>query len=216
MADAVTLQELIGLDLASLVFYLFAAVVVGAAIMVISARNSVHSVFFLILSFFTAAGLMVLLGAEYLAMTLVIVYVGAVAVLFLFVVMMLNVNFANLRAGFLKYLPVGLFVAAILFIEMAVLFGMSFSPQQELAASSMPIPAAEDVTNAKAIGRVLYTDYIHLFQLAGIVLLVAMIGAIVLTHRTREGVKKQKIAAQVSRRRSDSIAMVDVKPGQGV
>jgi len=203
-------------DIMSWLFYLFSFVVVGSACAVIGLKNSVHSVFFLILSFFTAAGLLVLLGAEYLAMTLVIVYVGAVAVLFLFVVMMLHVDFAALRAGFNRYLPVGLLVAAVLLLEMGALFIASYEQAPLRVAAQMPLPAAEQVSNTSAIGRVLYTEYVHLFQLAGIILLVAMIGAIVLTLRHREGVKKQKIAAQVSRPRAAAISLVNVKPGQGI
>ncbi len=203
-------------DVASFVFYAFSALLVLSSLLVISSKNSVHSVFFLILAFFTAAALFVLLGAEYLAMLLVIVYVGAVAVLFLFVVMMLNVDFVKMRAGFLKYLPVGMMVAGVLLVEMLMLIYHSIVTSPALAVAQSPIPDAAEITNAEAIGLVLYTDYIHLFQLAGIVLLVAMIGAIVLTLRSRPGVRRQKIAAQVSRRREESVRLVDVKPGQGV
>lgn len=204
------------LDVPSLVFYFFAICIVISSVMVIAARNSVHSVFFLILSFFTAAGLLLLIGAEYLAMTLVIVYVGAVAVLFLFVVMMLNVNFASLRAGFLQYLPVGALVAGVLFAQMSALIYASVRAPSLPVPAQMPLPDAADIDNASAIGRVLYTDYIHLFQLSGIVLLIAMIGAITLTLRHREGVKKQKISRQVTRTRDESIAMTNPKSGQGV
>jgi len=183
--------------------------------MVVSARNSVHSVFFLIFAFFNAAGLFVLIGAEYLAMTLIIVYVGAVAVLFLFVVMMLNINYAKLRAGFLQYLPVGLLIALVLFIELGALMYASVISESARAAVSVAIPDAESVTNAHAIGNVLYTHYVYLFQLAGLILLVAMIGAIVLTLRHRPDVKRQRISKQVSRRRDESVQMVKIKPGQG-
>lgn len=204
-------------DLASLVFYGFAILLVLSAGMVIILKNSVHSVFFLILAFFTAAGLFVLLGAEYLAMTLVIVYVGAVAVLFLFVVMMLNVNFSRMRDGFLKYLPIGVLVAAILFIEIGALIYISFHRQgRQLVESQSPIPDERFMSNAEAIGRVLYTDYIHLFQMAGVILLVAMIGAISLTLRTRSGVKKQDIGKQVARKREESVALANPKPGEGI
>ncbi len=203
-------------DVASGVFYFFAYVLLIASLMVISARNSVHSVFFLILAFFTAAGLFVLIGAEYLAMTLVIVYVGAVAVLFLFVVMMLNVNFASLRAGFLQYLPMGLVVATVLFVQMALLLYASLISPTQMVPVQEPLPDAAQLSNAEAIGHVLYTDYIHLFQLAGVVLLVAMVGAIVLTLRQRPGVKKQKIAKQVMRKRSEGVVLANPKPGQGV
>lgn len=203
-------------DLASLMFYVFSGVLIAAALMVIGMRNSVHSVFFLIFAFFNAAGLMVLLGAEYLAMTLVIVYVGAVAVLFLFVVMMLNVNFDQLRAGFLRYLPVGMFIALLLLGELGVLFYHSaLSPMKMATDATLAIPDAAQVTNTKAIGQVLYTRYIFLFQMAGLILLVAMIGAIVLTLRHRPGVKRQRIATQVARTRDESIMLVKVKPGQG-
>ena len=176
--------------IATAIFYFFSFVVITSALMVVSARNSVHSVFFLILSFFTAAGLIVLLGAEYLAMTLVIVYVGAVAVLFLFVVMMLNVNFASLRSSFNQYLPVGLIVALVLLLELGGLIYVSILQTPQVVSAATPIPAPDLMTNAHAIGSVLYTKYIYLFQMAGLVLLVAMIGAIVLTHRTRSGVKR--------------------------
>ena len=202
-------------DFTTIMFYLLAATVVGSAVMVVSARNSVHSVFFLIFAFFNAAGLMVLLGAEYLAMTLVIVYVGAVAVLFLFVVMMLNVNFAKMRAGFIDYLPTGIIVAALLFIELGGLMYASLVAPASQMTPAEAIPSVARVSNTEAIGQVLYTDYIYLFQLAGLVLLVAMIGAIVLTLRHRPGVKRQKIAQQVARTRDEAIEMVDIQPGQG-
>jgi NADH-quinone oxidoreductase subunit J len=198
--------------IATLVFYVFAAVLVFSALMVVGARNPVHSVLFLILAFFNAAGLFLLVGAEYLAMTLVIVYVGAVAVLFLFVVMMLNVNFAELKQGFLRYLPVGATVAALLFTELMIAFVASLEYPPAHAAAK---PFAEGLPNTQAIGNVLYTDYIYPFQVAGLILLVAMIGAIVLTHRLREGVKRQKIPAQIARKRSDAVQLVKVQPGQG-
>ncbi len=199
--------------LATLVFYLFAAVLVFSAVMVVSSRNPVHSVLFLILAFFNAAGLFLLIGAEYLAMTLVIVYVGAVAVLFLFVVMMLDVNFVQLREGFMRYLPVGATVAIIFFIELLIACVTSLRHPSAIAEKANPINS--DVSNIQAIGNVLYTDYIYLFQVAGAILLVAMIGAIVLTHRTRPGVRRQKIASQVGRKRSDAVELVKVKSGQG-
>lgn len=203
-------------DLASLMFYVFACVTALSALAVISSRNSVYSVFFLILAFFNAAGLFVLLGAEYIAMTLVIVYVGAVAVLFLFVVMMLNVNYAKLHAGFLRYLPLGILVAGVLFVELGALFYVALNTAGPLAGNAVSIPDPAQVTNTQAIGAVLYTNYVYLFQIAGMVLLVAMIGAITLTLRHRPGVRRQKIAKQVARKRSESIEMVDVKPGSGV
>ncbi|HEU5046962.1 MAG TPA: NADH-quinone oxidoreductase subunit J [Rickettsiales bacterium] len=199
--------------IATLVFYLFAIVLVFSALMVIGARNPVHSVLFLILAFFNAAGLFLLIGAEYLAMTLVIVYVGAVAVLFLFVIMMLDVDFASLKQGFLRYLPVGGTVAAVLFGELIFAVMSSLHNTHDVAAKATPI--VKDVPNTQAIGNVLYTDYIYAFQVAGLILLVAMIGAIVLTHRTRPGVRRQKIAAQIDRKRSDAVELVKVKPGQG-
>lgn len=204
-------------DLASLMFYVFSGVLIAAAVMVVSVRNSVYSVFFLIFAFFNAAGLLVLMGAEYLAMTLVIVYVGAVAVLFLFVVMMLNVNFEQMRTGFLRYLPIGLLIAVVLFVELGALFYASaMMPPIVGPNAAVVIPDAAQLTNTKAIGRVLYTHYILLFQMAGLILLVAMIGAIVLTLRHRPGVKRQRIADQVARTREESVMLVKVKPGQGV
>ena len=197
----------------AIAFYVFSAILIGAALMVISARNPVHCVLFLILAFFNAAGLFLLIGAEYLAMTLVIVYVGAVAVLFLFVVMMLDVNFAELRQGFLRYLPVGGAVAVIFFIELFIACVSSLKHPSAFAAKAKPIDGS--IPNLQAIGNVLYTDYVYLFQVAGLILLVAMIGAIVLTHRSRPGVRRQKIAVQVARKRSDAVEVVEVKSGQG-
>lgn len=203
-------------DLPTIMFYVFAGVLIMSAMAVISARNPVHSVLFLIFCFFNAAGLFVLIGAEYLAMTLVIVYVGAVAVLFLFVVMMLDVSLAEWRAGFLKYLPLGAGVAVIFFVQLAMLFYVTASTQLPKAVPANPAPAAgSSVTNTEALGRLLYTDYIFAFQVSGLILLVAMIGAIVLTLRHREGVKKQAISKQVARKRSDSVTMVKVQPGEG-
>jgi NADH-quinone oxidoreductase subunit J len=199
--------------LAAIAFYVLAAIAVVSAFAVIAARNPVHSVLFLILTFFTAAGLFVLLGAEFLAMLLVVVYVGAVAVLFLFVVMMLDVDFAELKQGFLSYMPVGLLVAVALLAELGLVASAAIS------VGGAPIalaPAVSEVTNAEAIGRVLYTDYLLVFQMAGLVLFVAMIGAIVLTLRHRPGVRKQDIAAQVGRRRSEAVELKDVRPGQGL
>ena len=200
--------------LAGLAFYMFAAVLMASAVMVIASRNPVHSVLFLILAFFNSAGLFVLIGAEFLAMILVIVYVGAVAVLFLFVVMMLDINFSELREGFLNYLPVGALIGLILVVELVmVLGGWVFSPD---VATIVPVLPPDQVTNTEAIGLVVYTKYFYLFQASGLVLLVAMIGAIVLTLRHREGVKKQRIGQQVSRRREDSIEVRDVPTGSGV
>lgn len=202
-------------DFASLMFYAFAAGTVGSALAVISSRNSVYSVFFLILAFFNAAGLFVLIGAEYLAMTLVIVYVGAVAVLFLFVVMMLNINFERLREGFMRYLPFGLLIAFILFGEIGALLYHALNAAPVLADAASILPDAAHINNTKAIGHVLYTHYFFLFQMAGLILLLSMIGAIVLTLRHRTGVKRQRIGKQVARTRAESVVLVDVKPGQG-
>ena len=199
---------------AAFFFYLFAAVAVASAVMVISARNPVHSVLFLILCFFNAAGLFVLLGAEFLAMILVVVYVGAVAVLFLFVVMMLDVDFVELREGMLNYLPVGGIIGLIVLVELALVLGSwSIDPA---SVSVRAAPAPSDVTNTEALGRVLYTDFIYYFQAAGLVLLVAMVGAIVLTLRHKEGVKRQDISAQVARTPATALEVVKVKPGQGI
>jgi len=202
--------------LPTLIFYLFAGLTVLSAAMVISSKNPVHSVFFLILAFFNSAGLFVLLGAEYIAMTLVIVYVGAVAVLFLFVVMMLDINFAELRDGFLKYLPIGATVAAVIFAELVFVFYLSLSGGQKLAPAAQPAPQSLDVSNTHAIGNVLYTDYIYPFQMAGVILLIAMIGAITLTHRSRPGVRKQTIAAQLARTKESGVEIVKVKSGEGI
>ncbi len=200
----------------ALAFYLFAAVMVASAVMVIVARNPVHSVFFLILAFFNAAGLFVLLGAEFLAMILVVVYVGAVAVLFLFVVMMLDINFVALREGFAKYLPVGAVVGIILLAELVLIGGSwAFAPKVATIVKD-PIPAAAQVPNTEALGLVLYTKYVYLFQSAGLVLLVAMIGAIVLTLRQRVGVKRQRIARQLARDPKQAIEVRKVPVGGGV
>jgi NADH-quinone oxidoreductase subunit J len=206
----------VGALLQALCFYAFAGIAVASAVMVISARNPVHSVLFLILAFFNAAGLFVLLGAEFLAMILVIVYVGAVAVLFLFVVMMLDINFVALRQGFLQYLPVGALVGLILFVELVLVFGAWTISPDIAAASGAPMPALTEMTNTAALGSLLYTKYVYVFQVAGLILLVAMIGAIVLTLRSRGGVRRQKIAQQVGRRREDAVEVVKVRPGQGV
>ena len=202
--------------IASLTFYLFATVTVGSAIMVISVRNPVHSVLFLILAFFNAAGLFVLLGAEFLAMILIVVYVGAVAVLFLFVIMMLDINLARLREGFLHYLPIGGVIGLILLAEIGVVIGgWSLSPEAAAPAAT-PTPPLDVASNTEAIGAVLYTDYAYLFQAAGLVLLVAMIGSIVLTHRSRSGVRKQRVADQLARTREESVEIKQVSSGEGV
>lgn len=200
------------MTIAGFFFYLFSIILLGSGAMVITARNPVHSVLFLILAFFNAAGLFVLLGAEFLAMMLVIVYVGAVAVLFLFVVMTLDIDFAQLRAaGGGAYLAVGLGIGAILLAELILMVGgFAVAP-----GAIQPIPE-EQVTNTASIGRVLYTKYVYLFQLAGGVLLVAMIGSIVLTLRHRAGAKRQNVAEQVGRRRKDAIEVVKVQTGKGI
>jgi NADH-quinone oxidoreductase subunit J len=197
-------------------FYLFAGICIASAFMVIASRNPVHSVLFLILAFVNAAGLFVLMGAEFLAMILVIVYVGAVAVLFLFVVMMLDVDFAELRQGFLQYLPIGTLVGVIFLAELLlVVVGWSVNPGVA-DTISQPIPSTAGTTNTDALGQVLYTRYVYFFQAAGLVLLVAMIGAIVLTLRHKEKVRRQNIAAQVARTKATAIDIVKVPPGQGL
>ena len=201
---------------AALAFYLFAGVTVVAAVMVIAARNPVHSVLFLILAFFNAAGLFVLLGAEFLAMILIVVYVGAVAVLFLFVVMMLDINMVRMREGFLRYLPIGGVIGLILLVEIAVVIGGWSLEPGLVAVASSPVPPLAELSNTESIGVILYTEYAYLFQAAGLILLVAMIGAIVLTLRVREGVRKQSIARQVGRRREDSVEVKPVKTGEGI
>ncbi len=204
------------MDLQAAAFYVLAIVSVLAALGVISARNPVHSVLYLILTFFSAAGLFVLMGAEFLAMLLVVVYVGAVAVLFLFVVMMLDVDFAQFRQGFARYLPAGMVVAAILLVEM-VLVSFAVANSGAAAANTAPLASgAAGVTNAEAIGRVLYTDYVYFFQAAGIVLLIAMIGAIVLTLHHRPYVRRQNIARQVARTRATGLEVVQIKSGEGL
>jgi NADH-quinone oxidoreductase subunit J len=198
--------------LTAIAFYVFSTVLIAAALMVIASRNPVHSVLFLILAFFNAAALFVLLGAEFLAMILVVVYVGAVAVLFLFVVMMLDIDFSEMKKGSLRYLPVGGAVGAILAIELTF---VSFNFLGGRAQSNLPHATLAHLTNTEAIGRVLYTDYIYYFQTAGLILLVAMIGAIVLTLRHREGVRRQNIGRQNARRPAMAVEMIDVQPGQG-
>lgn len=200
----------------AITFYILAAVLVTSGIMVVFSKNPVHSVLFLILAFFNAAGLFVLLGAEFVAMILVIVYVGAVAVMFLFVVMMLDINFAELRKGIMEHLWVGLLIGFILLLEMIFIVGgwnMTDGIATTITAATPPV---NEITNTDAIGRILYTDNIFLFQMAGLILLVAMIGAIVLTHRKRDGVKKQNIGDQVRRRRDDAYEAIDVEPGSGI
>jgi len=199
--------------LQAIAFYFFSAIMLASAFMVIAARNPVHSVLFLILAFFNAAGLFVLLGAEFLAMILVVVYVGAVAVLFLFVVMMLDIDFAEMKRGAQQYVVVGAGVGIVLMLEL--IGSASLWKFSAAAPQSVSNPTPMGLSNTEALGRILYTDYIYYFQIAGLVLLVAMIGAIVLTLRHRPGVRRQSIGAQNARVASDSMTVVDVKPGQG-
>ena len=200
--------------LATLAFWAFSGVAIASAFMVVIARNPVRSVLFLILAFFSAAGLFVLLGAEFLAMLLIVVYVGAVAVLFLFVVMMLDIDFAELKQGFLSYLPLGGAFALVLaaLLAMTVATWQASDQAQSLRAAAMP----DGMSNIEALGNVIYDQYVYFFQIAGLVLLVAMIGAIVLTLRHKEGVKRQSVTAQVGRDRKTAVEMLDIKPGQGI
>ena len=200
--------------LPALFFYLVAGISVASAFMVIASRNPVHSVLYLILTFVNAAALFMLLGAEFLAMILIVVYVGAVAVLFLFVVMMLDVDFVELRQGFLNYLPVGALVGLIVLIELVLVLGTAVVGVASPRVVASPIAA--DMSNTEALGRVLYTKYVYYFQAAGLVLLVAMIGAIVLTLRHKAGVKRQNVADQVARNPASAIEVRQVKPGQGI
>ncbi len=199
----------------SISFYLFSSITVLSALMVISAKNPVHSVLFLILCFVTTSGLFVLLGAEFLAMILVVVYVGAVAVLFLFVVMMLDINFVKLREGFLQYLPFGALLGIVLFCELGILFLTDkLSVMSFVKFSNFPV--FSDTENTKDLGSVLYTDYFYLFQLSGLILLVAMIGSIVLTLRERGGVKKQNISEQINVSSLNAIEKKKLKLGEGI
>jgi NADH-quinone oxidoreductase subunit J len=202
--------------LQALAFYVFGFVVMAAGAMVVVSRNPVYSVLFLILAFFNAAALFVLIGAEFLAMILVVVYVGAVAVLFLFVVMMLDINMTRLREGFLKYLPVGALIGIVLFAEILLGLGVIGSNATTLASLGKAGPQVLAVDNTRALGRVLYTQYFYLFQVAGIVLLVAMIGAIVLTLRRRPGVRRQRISDQLYRPKEDAVTLVKVPTRGGV
>jgi NADH-quinone oxidoreductase subunit J len=197
--------------LQTIAFWLFSAVLLFSAVWVIGARNPVHSVLFLILAFFNAAGLFVLLGAEFLAMILVVVYVGAVAVLFLFVVMMLDVDFAELKKGSLQYLPFGALIGLILVAELVMVGSVWVLKPGAAKASATP----SNLSNTEALGHILYTDYVYYFQIAGLVLLVAMIGAIVLTLRSRPGVRRQVISVQNARTAAMAVDMIDIKPGQG-
>ncbi|MFA5123241.1 NADH-quinone oxidoreductase subunit J [Zavarzinia sp.] len=204
------------MTISALVFYLFACITVGSAVMVISSRNPVHSVLFLILAFFNSAGLFLLLGAEFLSMILVIVYVGAVAVLFLFVVMMLDVNFTELRQGFLQYLPIGGLIGLILLVELLMVVGSWTALPDAGQLIAAKAPDVTQLSNTDALGRVLYTQYLLPFETAGAILLVAMIGAIVLTLRSRPGVKRQSISAQVSRTMKTAVEVKKIQPGQGI
>lgn len=198
----------------ALFFYLFATMCVASGFLVISSRNPVHSVLFLILAFFNSSGLFLLLGAEFVAMIMVIVYVGAVAVLFLFVVMMLDIDVVELRSGMLQYMPIGLTIGLILLIELIMVVGVwTISPDVVKAVAPMP---GGDVSNTEAIGRILYTQYVYYFQSAGMILLVAMVGAIVLTLRHKPSVRRQNIADQVARNPETAIEIVKVKSGQGL
>jgi NADH-quinone oxidoreductase subunit J len=197
-------------------FYLFSAVLVASAIMVVFSKNPVHSVLFLILSFFNAAGLFILLGAEFVAMILIIVYVGAVAVLFLFVVMMLDINFAELRRGINSYLPFGIFLGVILFIELVFLVFQGWvAPPSGGPALAAPAPMLSEISNTRALGQLIYTHYLYIFQVSGLILLVAMIGAIVLTLRHRPGVHRQRISDQIGRKRGDVLVVKEVSFGAG-
>ena len=202
--------------LQGIAFYIFAIIAVFGGIMVVCARNPVHSVLCLILTFFTSAALFVLIGAEFLAMVLVVVYVGAVAVLFMFVVMMLDINFVEMREGFLQYMPIGLLVGIILLVELLMVLGTATISPEVLATGTEPIPDMVHRQNTAALGDVLYTKYIYPFQAAGMILLIAMVGAIVLTLRHRPGVRKQVIRDQLARRREDAVALKKIQPGQGI
>ena len=198
----------------ALVFYFFSFVTVASSLAVISARNTVHAVFFLILDFVSISCLFIMMGAEYLGMLTLIVYVGAVAVLFLFVVMMLNVNFKELRAGFLSYLPFGSLIGIVLLIEICLMvttwkYKDSFIKTSEIKINS-------NLSNTEAIGNVLYTDYLHYFEISGLILLVAMIGAILLTFRRKDNLKRQDITKQISRERNESVSLEDVESFKGI
>lgn len=200
----------------SFTFYLFATITVVSGLLVITARNPVHSVLWLILAFFSAAGLFVLMGAEFLAMLLVIVYVGAVAVLFLFVVMMLDIDFVRLREGFQQYLPFGVIIAAILVAELMSLGGLWSMDAVKTANFAAKTPDAAEVENTAALGQLIYTHYIFIFQTSGMILLVSMIGAIVLTLRSRPGVRRQNVAKQTARRPEDAYKLLSVESGEGL
>lgn len=205
--------------LQAIFFYLFAAITVASAFMVISSRNPVHSVLFLILAFVNCAGLFMLTGAEFLALLLIVVYVGAVAVLFLFVVMMLDVDFVELREGFLQYLPIGGLVGCIVLAELLMVLGSWIFAPGAVASGTQPIPemaGPDGISNIQALGEVLYTKYIFFFQIAGLILLVAMIGAIVLTLHHKPNVRRQNIATQVARDPKKAIEIKEVESGKGI
>ncbi len=197
-----------------MIFYFFSFVIIVSAVLVVMSRNPVHSVLWLIATFFGSSGLFILLGAEFLALILLIVYVGAVAVLFMFVVMMLNINFDELRSGFTRYLPVGLVIGLILFVELSLIFG-DWIPNNSYS-SEIQDATSVSVENTKQLGLILYTDFILYFQMAGIILLIAMVGAIVLTHQRKRTVKRQDILTQIYRDPERSIELKDIKPGQGL
>ena len=198
----------------ALVFYFFAFVTITSSLMVISSKNTVHAVFFLILDFVSISCLFIMMGAEYLGMLTLIVYVGAVAVLFLFVVMMLNVNFKNVRAGFLSYVPFGALIGLVILTEIGMMIGTW--KYKDVFIKTSEIKINTNVSNTEAIGNVLYTDFLHYFQISGLILLVAMIGAILLTFRQKENLKKQDITKQVSRERNESVSLEEVNSFKGV
>ena len=198
----------------SLVFYLFSFITIASSLAVISARNTIHAVFFLILDFVSVSCLFIMMGAEYLGMLTLIVYVGAVAVLFLFVVMMLNVNYSDLKSGFLNYLPFGGLIGIVLIIEIGLMIGTWKYRDAFIKTSEIKINSG--LSNTEAIGNVLYTEYLHYFQISGLILLVAMIGAILLTYRRKDNLKRQDITTQVSRERSESIQLENVESFKGV
>jgi NADH-quinone oxidoreductase subunit J len=204
------------MTVADYAFFLFAGVLTAAGLLTVLARNPVHSVLWLICAFLSASGLFVLLGAEFLAMLMLIVYVGAVAVLFLFVVMMLDVNFARLKAGMAQYLPLGLLIGVVILMQLIIVVGSWVSSEAAPALRVAIAPAPEDVENTAALGQLIYTRYVLVFQLSGLVLLVAMIGAIVLTLRHRENVKRQDVLAQLYRDPAKAVELKDVQPGQGI
>jgi len=204
------------MGLTALAFYVFAIVAVASALFVVIARNPVHSVLWLILTFFSAAAMMVLIGAEFVAMLLIIVYVGAVMVLFLFVVMMLDVDFTELKQGLAEYLPVGALVGLVLLVELGLVLGHWVLADAAPEARAAVVPAVGSIGNTTALGRILYDQYIYLFQAAGLILLVAMVGAIVLTLRHKPNVKRQDILTQIYRDPAKSVELKDVEPGQGV